>query len=503
MEIGKKSISKIVFSNSIYMSISILVSKIGGLIFMILLARLLLPELFGAYSLVLSIVVIMISLTNLGLSDTLVAFVSEALGKKEFSKARAYFKYLLKLKGVLIIILILTTFSISRFLSYTIFDKPLIFIPLLVSLLLIAVESLRGFISALFLAIKDFRQIPFLEFILQSLKIFFSLFAIYFLPDNLKLPGIFFALFLSGFIYIIISLAILIKKEKRIFFGEKINIEKSKILNYLKFVSVAAVSLLFFGSIDTLMLGKFVDFSYIGYYRAALGLILTAASIFSFLGILFPIFTQIYGDRLERGFKKIFRYVVLLSIPTVFGTILFSKYLIFAIYGNDYSLSTSSLYILSILIFTAPIFELYSMLFKAKEKVKSLAKFIIIALFLNIILNYIFIKIFFELNQEYVIMGVAFATVLSRSFLLSLLILKTKSDFKIKIPGHYLLKPIIASIVMAIFIISFNSFFDINLFLGIIEILFSILIYFSTLWFIKGIDSEDVDFFKNLIKRDI
>jgi len=70
-----------------------------------------------------------------------------------------------------------------------------------------------------------------------------------------------------------------------------------------------------------LMLAKFVDSEYLGYYRAALGLILTLASLFSLSNVLLPLFTQIKKERFERGFQKTFRAITLITIPATVGVI--------------------------------------------------------------------------------------------------------------------------------------------------------------------------------------
>jgi len=64
MEIEQQNFSKIAIKNSSYFLARNLILKFGGLIFTILIARLLLPELFGIYALILSLVTIFITFTN-------------------------------------------------------------------------------------------------------------------------------------------------------------------------------------------------------------------------------------------------------------------------------------------------------------------------------------------------------------------------------------------------------------------------------------------------------
>jgi O-antigen/teichoic acid export membrane protein len=163
--------------------------------------------------------------------------------------------------------------------------------------------------------------------------------------------------------------------------------------------------------------------------------------------------------------------------------------------------SVYPLYILSLLIITSPLFEIYSILFKAKEKQKILAKFTFIALILNIFLNYILIKSFLLVSQEYAIFGAAIATLASRTFLLGFLIIKTKSQFKINLEKSHFIKPILATVVMVTFLIIFNNYVNLNFFLGIIEIFMAILIYFTSLKLLKGVNTSDFELIKQIFKK--
>ena len=500
-EIGQQNLSKIAIKNSGYSLTRALVLKFGGLIFTILIARLLLPELFGIYALALSIVVIFMTFTNLGVNETFLRYVSDALGKKNKNKARGYFRYLLKIKSLLVIFAILSILLFSKFLSYNIYNKPLLFYPLIFSCLFIIAESFKNFIDQLFLATKNLKPLPLFELLHQISKIFFSVLAILVLSSEFKIVGIFIAFALAGFIHLFLYILFLYKKDKTLFVGRRESVDKKRINNYLKFMGIASLSLVFFGSVDILMLGKFVEASYLGYYRAALSLIITIASLFSLSGILLPIFTQIHKKRFERGFQKTFRYLMIIAIPAIVGILFIGKYLIFAVYGKEYLLAVSSLYSLSILIITMPLITLYTTIFQSKEKSKIIAKSVFVALIINVFLNYILIKYFLQFSQEYAIIGAGISTVVSRVFLLGILIVSAKHQLNLNVKGIGFKKPIFATLIMGLFLLIFNNFVDMNLFFGILEIIFGVGIYFGVLILIKGLTKEDLELIKNLIRR--
>ena len=500
-DIKKQNLSKIALKNSSYTFLNSIVTKLGGLIFTIIVARLLLPELFGVFALTISIVTIFSTFTNLGVDETFLRYFSEAVGKRNEKKARSFFKYLLKIKFILVFVAILVLLATSKFLSYNLYDKPLLFYPLIFSSLFIFMESFKGFFGMVFLATKNLKPIPFLEIIHQVTKISFSTLAILIFSTEFKVAGLIIAFSLSGAIHLFFLLLVSYRKNKSLFIGAKTNIEKKRVKKFLGFMGIASLSLVFFGSIDTLMLGGFVDSEYIAYYRIALSLIITISGLFSLSGVLLPIFTQINKERFIRGFQKTFKYLITFALPATAGVLFFGKYAIFVMYGKEYLLSVSSLYFLSALIIVTPLTTLYDTIFKSQESTKILAKSVLISLGVNVFLNYILIKYLLNFSQEHALVGVGFATVISRVLYVGILIFHARKEFDLKLNKVLFRNPFFATLIMSLFLLFFNRFVDINILTGIIGIFLGAGIYFITLYFVGGISKKDFILIKSLLKN--
>ena len=54
---------------------------------------------------------------------------------------------------------------------------------------------------------------------------------------------------------------------------------------------------------------------------------------------------------------------------------------------------------------------------------------------------------------------------------------------------------------MSIFLILFQYYFDMNIYLGILEIILGAIVYFAVLFLVKGIEKEDFQLVKNLIRK--
>jgi O-antigen/teichoic acid export membrane protein len=195
------------------------------------------------------------------------------------------------------------------------------------------------------------------------------------------------------------------------------------------------------------------------------------------------------------------RYILILSIPATAGIIFIAKYIIKAIYGNEYLLGATSIYFLAFLIITTPLIGLYSIIFQSKEKPKIVSNSILISLLTNILLNILVILIF-KGNPLFIIAGVGLATSLSRIILLGLLVFHAKKEFNFKIKGIGLRAPIFATIIMSIFLLTFNYLVDMNLFLGIVEIIIGAGIYLGVLILLRGLTGEDFELIKNLLKKE-
>lgn len=494
--------------NSFYNILGTIIAKTGSLVFTIILARLLLPELFGIYNLVLSLAMIAITFTDLGISRALVRYTSEALGKGQRTKARGYIRYLFKARISLVIIVIFLIIIFGKFISNNIFDKPEVFLPLLFSGFYIFMRSFEGLIRNIFVITKELQKTTFMQTTLQIFRIIFTILAILIISDErFVVSGIFVALSIAVFFSVITGLFFL-KKDKDLLIGSKYSekdskekVETGRIWNYIGLASVVSISLAFFGSIDTLILGSFVAAEYIGFYRAALGLVVTIAGLFSFGAVFLPIFTQSKQKQIQDGFNEAFRYLVLITIPSVFGVLVVAKYFIFAVYGSEYIIATIPLYALAFLIMITPFIALYSSLFEAKERIGILSKFVVISLLLNIILDFIFILYLLNFSQELAILGAGIATVISRGFYLLAIQTKAKTSLGIKTPFRVIIKPIISAVLMTLVLITFSYFIDMNLFYGIVEIIIGIIIYFSCLFLLKGINKQDIDNLKILILK--
>jgi len=409
--------------NSTYQFLTTGIAKAGSLIFTIIIARMLLPELFGLYSLALSTIIIFASFSDLGISQALTRYVSQFLEKNKKEKAKAYLVYLAKVKLLLIIAASTLLIILARFISNYYYHQP-------ISLALVAgslyILSL-GFISvadATFFASNKFKYPMYKEILFQVLRLIFVPLAILLtISSSLAQDTLFWIISALAGAYLVSLIYILILMRKKISFvhEKSYNLSKQEKKSLWVFIfplSATVLSGVFFGYIDIVMLGRYVLPEFIGYYKAAFSLIGGLIPIISFAPALFPLFSRLKGKRLERGFKKSMKFMLWLSVLTLIGTLIFSGLAIRIVFGTEYSQASSILRILSVLLLCIPISMLYESYFISQGKTKLIAVLLWLSTFINIILNYIFITWLVQYSYFLAVVGAAVATIISRYFYL-------------------------------------------------------------------------------------
>jgi len=433
----------VVLKNSSYHLASNLVVKISSLIFTVIMARLLMPELFGLYSLALSTILIFAAFTELGLSETLVRFVSKELSKNNVSKAKSYAKHLIKLKIIATGIVLLVLLATAKLVSQNYYNKP-IYLALIAGCFYIVFSGINVIFQSILQARNDFKPLLHRDLLVQLVKLtlvpFLVVFALKFSLDNeqilfLIISGLSFTYFVSA------TLLFFSPNCKNFLEGigkKKITLNDKKNVNRFALASSATLlSGIFFGYIDIIMLGYFVPSEFIGYYQAAFSFVSAIIPIISFSTSLLPVFSGLELDNLERLFGKALLISSLISFATFLALVLFSKEIILLVFGLDYLSAVNILRVFAVMIVTIPVITIYSTYFNSRGKPFIVTKALIVSTVANVILNYALISYFVKYGFLYALYGAAIATLISRMVYMTLLIvsknrLNLKTSFEEK-----------------------------------------------------------------------
>ena len=421
--------------NSSYQLTTNVVMKLGSLVFTIVIARMLLPELFGLYSLALATVVLFSSFADMGIGSALITFVSKSLGQGNEKKAKAYFKKLLRWQTILVTIIPLILIGSSYFIANSYYNKP-IFYALLVGAFYIPLIGFESFFENLFRANNKFKIPLIKEIIFQISRLTIIPLTIFILLKiNLGQDLITAGIILSvNIVYFIGVLYLFFTSKKNIIFiklktSELNKKETNELKKFIVPLTATALSGIFFGYIDTIMLGHFVTSAYIGFYGVALGLVGSVSAVVGFSAIsFFPLFSKLEKISLEKIFKKGRNLTILISLLAGIATYFLSYIIVEIAYGKDYLNSVPILKYFVILIILLPLTGIYEMYFISQKRTKPLAFLLVISTILNIILNFTFISYGIKFGQLEAVLGACFATIISRGFYwVGLVILKKRT----------------------------------------------------------------------------
>ena len=344
-----RSFKKSLVENSFWSIITSIVVRGGALIFTIILARFLMPEGYGIFSIALSVSMFFYIFADIGINATAVRFISSALAK-ERKKVGNYYSYLFKLKLILAITFFLLLIIFAYPLSYYVFKNEKLFFPFLAAAIYILFLSIEVFHSQLFYSIENAKLMSLKESLVQILKIILIVDIFIFVASAYQIVSIFIGLTVIHFLTFLIVLRYFKNHLPEIFHKSKKDINRKNIKNFVKFLTISSISGVFFMNIDAIMLALFLGkglVNFVGFYKASFSLVIGITTLLAAPNLaLLPIFSRINNKDAVKIYKKILRYIILLSIPASIGLILMGKHIIRLLFGYEYLASAESLYIL-------------------------------------------------------------------------------------------------------------------------------------------------------------
>lgn len=407
--------------NSSFQLTQNIVMKVGSLLFTIALARILMPEKMGLYSLALSTIVLFSSFSDLGIGSAIITYISKSLGKGDKEKAKGYFKKLFYWKSYLLGIVSIVLLVASYFVANNYYNKP-IFYALLVGAFYIPIVGLLGFFENGFKSTNNFRVPLNKELIFQIARlILIPGGALILLKLNLSLSILTAAIIsLAVLSYFVAFIYLGIKSKNLSFLKVKAsNLNEGQNKDLKKFIyplGAMALSGMFFGYIDIIMLGHYVASEFISYYQAAFSLVASASAILGFAAMaLLPLFSKLEGKRLENLFRKTRNFVFLISLVAAVITFFLAHWIVLIAYGSAYLSASKVLALFSVLILFLPVVGLYNNYYISQKRTKVLMWLIIAATILNIVLNFVGINYgLSHFGGVGAIIGATVATIISR-----------------------------------------------------------------------------------------
>lgn len=276
----------------------------------------------------------------------------------------------------------------------------------------------------------------------------------------------------------------------------------SLIKNYLRFglpTIADGISYWVVTSVDRYVIGFSLGILFVGYYAPAysLGTLLVffIIPIMSVLAVVLPkFFDENNLDEVKNYLSYSLKYFLLLMTPAAFGLSILSRQLLVIFSTKEIAINAYLVVpFIAISMFMYGIICFFSQILILVKKTKLIAIIWAIVAFLNFGLNIIFIP-------KFGIMAAAIVTLMSYFCALILMWYFAFKEFQFKIDWDFIIKSIVASTLMILFIGWFNPG---SLFNVILSIILGVFIYGILIFLFRGVGKKEIIFLKELINPSI
>jgi O-antigen/teichoic acid export membrane protein len=448
---------------------------------------------YGIFSLAITILVILSTVSTLGLSFGVSRSIAYARGKNEYEKIPDLISTSILICLIVSIVLSSIIFILSDFISVGIFNEQGLANPIKIFSIAIPFLTLINVIVSIFRGFDRVKPTVIFHQLLWNLLFPIFLIVVVFIDKNFI--NIFYtyisAIIITSIILILYSIRFVKRKNYPPIRFFKSNFNKELIIFSLPLLGTSIFNLIITWT-DTLMLGVFNGTFYVGLYNGALPLAtFITFPLTALLSIYVPIFSGLYAKKLFKGIRRNFsvvtKWLCLATLPIFLILFLYPGQILNFLFGQSYTAAANVLRILALG------FMINNFLGPNGATLISMGKssFIFIssltAALINIILNY-------SLIPQYGMMGAAVASAFSILSINTIKVVKLYSLNKVQPLSKNLLKPTLLTLV---FVIGLYFVMDYTIVVKIwmIPLIFLTyyIIYIAAIFFTKSIDQEDLN----------
>lgn len=464
---------------------NILIS-LSSLILIPVLTKTLTIESYGVWNLFITTISFIPLLTNLGLPYTMVRFLAVEKEKKDIQEGFYSITLVLLIIGLITSLILLL---ISKEVAMILFEGNTIISSILAICVLVSMNYIS--FSSFF---RTFQQIKILS-ILSLVQTYLMVVAVMILVElGYSIEGAVFGYFIVQLIVTSFSI---------IFVFHEIGFKAPKFKRMKEYLSFGIptvpgnLSSWMVDLSDRYVIGIFLGTAFVGYYSPGY----TLGNVIMMFGspfvLLLPPLLSVYYDQkkmedVTKHLQYSIKYLLLLSIPSVFGLSILSKSFLTLLSNPE--IAQNGYLITPFIAFSALILSvqgIISQILALEKKTKIIGSRWIMTAFINVILNIIFVPLFG-------IIAAAISTLIAYAFSLATTMFYTQKYIKISFDIRFILKSIFASIVMSVLIKIINplSSFGIIITVGICFGVYIIIILAT-----GGINKNEIEFFKEFLKK--
>lgn len=450
-----------------------------GLVLLTILTKMLGAEAYGAWSIILVTIGLLMPFVMLGLPSSMVRFLPAEKERKNLQEGFFSILFTILFTGI---IFALGLFFLSDSLA-TIFLKDVSFAPIIkIASLVVILQALD---EANIESFRTFGQIRRYS-IITILQTFLEIGLIWFLiSSGFGLAGAVIALAISRGAIFLLSLGLIIS---HIGFSFP---HFSVLRPYLAFGLPLVPSVIFewlIASSDRYMIGFFMGAAPVGIYSAAYGIgTMAGVTVYIIVYVLGPTIFKSFDegkvDEVKSYLAYSLKYFLLFAIPSVFGLSILAKPLLCTLTTPEFI--SPGIFIIP-LVASSMIFEgmraIYGEGVMLSKHTRIFAIASLVAGLTNIGLNIVFIP-------RFGVIGAAIATLISYIMVGFIMYYNSRKYIRFQAGWDFIIKSILASVVMTLAIWAFSPVGAVRI---VLSIVIGAVVYFAMLFLLRGFKREEL-----------
>ncbi|HLC31666.1 MAG TPA: flippase [Candidatus Nanoarchaeia archaeon] len=497
----EQSLSLLVKS-SIIVFLGVAFSKIVTYLYRIYIFRFFGPEEYGLFSLSLSIISIVVTLSALGFSEGIIRYISIYRKNKNFKKIKAIYLWSIFLSGILSVLagLLVLVFAPSIANGFFHNDKLVLYL----RIFSICVPFLV--IGNLWLSLlRSFERIGAYSFLVNVVQNGSKLAAlIIFSLIGLRATAVPFSFLLGTMLIFVLSYSYS-KRFVRLIVSsgtKSRKIEREGLSSYLHYcwpiIFLTVVNSLFMWA-DSFVIGYYMDVSSVGYYSVAFSIVaLFGIGADIFMQLFFPLIAREYGQGnrklTEETSKQVTKWIFIINLPLFILIVLFPGAIINLLFGKESLIAVAPLRILAIGGFFSSILVLQTTLLSIKGKSRLILFNLLSTTLLNTILNIILVP-------RFGLLGAASATSFIWILLTVVVAFQVRNYFSFIPLRRKLIRIFAAAGIASVVLFWLKQYIPITLVSMILLSFFFGIFYLLLVFLLRGMDSYDLQIMNNMKKK--
>ncbi|MFA5173825.1 MAG: flippase [Candidatus Pacearchaeota archaeon] len=502
---------KLLIKSSFVVFIGLILSKIIGYAYRIIIARYFGPEIYGFFSLALSITVLFVSIAGFGLNDGLLRFIPLLRAKNKIEDIKYLFKKTIKFYWISGLVTSILLIILSDFISLTIFHNIdlSIFIKIMGSTII-----LHLFTGTFLVIFRGYEKIGWYSFVYNILMNIsrFGILVLFVLIGLKSESNIVAWSFVIGSLITLIGAYIISRYIVPQIFEKYDKKDYSKLskefIHYSWPVMFYGIISLIFYWIDTFSLGYYKSAIEVGIYNAAVPIALLLGFIPEiFMQLFFPLINKEYSQKnyklIEQLSKQVTKWIFISILPIFILIFFFPGAVLNILFGVEYLPAVTALRLLLVGTFVSAVFIVSNNLISMLGKSKLILKNIIAAAIINLILNSILVPSpnIFGFNNTNGLIGAALSTLISLVFFNVLFLIQTKKYLSFLPFRRKMITITLISLIPTFILFYLRSMIPLNVFsMATIAILF-ILLYCILILISNSLDENDWMIIKGVWKK--